>query len=146
MNAIKPEFKDEKSFNPFDFWEGAPFKIKIRTENRQRNYDSSSFGDNSPLFDNDEAIEKVWRSQYPLLEFINPKNFKSYDEIKKKYLMVLNTRAKSSDDENENNDFPNENQQNKPPFKPQERVNTPSPKQIEEEDDDFKMFSKMLED
>ena len=27
---MKPQFEDEKACNPFDFWEGAKFKLKIR--------------------------------------------------------------------------------------------------------------------
>ena len=95
MNAIEPEFEDEKSFNPFDFWEGAPFKLKIRNVEGFRNYDKSEFGDCEPLFSEDAAMEKVWAAEFPLQEFIQPKQFKGYDELKKKLATILGTRRRS---------------------------------------------------
>ena len=69
---MQPEFEDETPINPFDFWEGANFKLKIRKVDGYWNYDKSEFGAKSKLFDNDEEIEKVWEKQYPLNEFTAP--------------------------------------------------------------------------
>ena len=66
MAAMQPEFEDEKAINPFDFWEGANFKLKIRTVAGYWNYDSSDFDSPKALFDNDEKIEEVWKTQYAL--------------------------------------------------------------------------------
>jgi hypothetical protein len=89
MAAMQPEFEDEKAINPFDFWEGANFKLKIRKVAGYWNYDSSDFDNPSPLFDNDAQIEDVWKTQYPLNEFTAATNFKSYEELKARLDAVL---------------------------------------------------------
>ena len=89
MEAMQPAFEDETSVNPFDFWKGANFKLKIRKVDGYWNYDKSEFEAPSALFDNDDDIEKVWKKQYALTEFTAPTNFKSYDELKTRLSMVL---------------------------------------------------------
>ena len=89
MAAMQPEFEDEKAINPFDFWEGANFKLKIRKVAGYWNYDSSDFDSPKALFDNDEKIEEVWKQQYPLAEFTAASNFKSYEELKTRLDAVL---------------------------------------------------------
>ena len=89
MEAMQPAFDDEEPINPFDFWKGANFKLKIRKVDGFWNYDKSEFEAPSALFDNDDDIEKVWNKQYPLVEFTAPTNFKSYDELKTRLNMVL---------------------------------------------------------
>ena len=87
--AMKPEFEDEKPINPFDFWEGANFKLKIRKVDGYWNYDKSEFDSPTTIADNDEAIEEIWNKQYALKPFLAPENFKSYDELKSKLDKVL---------------------------------------------------------
>ena len=89
MEAMQPAFEDEKPVNPFDFWEGADFKLKIRKVDGYWNYDKSEFDAPSPIFKNDDEIEAVWKKQYPLVEFSAESNFKSYDELKKRLDTVL---------------------------------------------------------
>jgi hypothetical protein len=89
MEAMQPVFEDETPVNPFDFWEGAEFKLKIRKVDGYWNYDKSEFGSKSALFDNDDEIEAVWNKQYPLSEFSAESNFKSYDELKTRLGTVL---------------------------------------------------------
>ena len=89
MEAMQPAFEDEEAINPFDFWNGANFKLKIRKVDGFWNYDKSEFETPSALFDNDDDIEKVWNKQYALNEFTAPTNFKSYDELKTRLNMVL---------------------------------------------------------
>tara|TARA_B100000575_G_scaffold38226_1_gene26007 strand:+ start:1632 stop:2510 length:879 start_codon:yes stop_codon:yes gene_type:complete len=89
MAAMQPEFEDEKAINPFDFWTGANFKLKIRKVAGYWNYDSSDFDNPSALFDNDAKIEEVWKKQYPLSEFTATTNFKSYEELKARLDAVL---------------------------------------------------------
>ena len=89
MEAMQPAFEDETAVNPFDFWKGANFKLKIRKVDGYWNYDKSEFEAPSALFDNDDDIEKVWKKQYALTEFTAPTNFKSYDELKTRLSMVL---------------------------------------------------------
>jgi hypothetical protein len=89
MEAMQPAFKDETAVNPFDFWEGANFKLKLRMVEGYWNYDKSEFSAPSPLFDDDDQLEEVWKKQYPLSEFTAETNFKSYEELKKRLDMVL---------------------------------------------------------
>tara|TARA_B100000287_G_scaffold429794_1_gene483797 strand:- start:126 stop:1019 length:894 start_codon:yes stop_codon:yes gene_type:complete len=89
MEAMQPAFEDETPVNPFDFWEGADFKLKIRKVDGYWNYDKSEFDKPSPLFDDDEKLEEVWKKQYSLAEFTAPSNFKSYDELKTRLDTVL---------------------------------------------------------
>lgn len=87
--AMNPEFADEDAMNPFDFWEGANFKLKIRNVEGYRNYDKSEFAKPSPLFEDDDEMEVLWKKQNSLQEFIDAKNFKSYDDLKTKLNRVL---------------------------------------------------------
>ena len=88
--AMNPQFEDEKAVNPFDFWNGANFKIKIRQVEGYRNYDKSEFESPSALYDgNDEKLETIWKKEYSLKEFLDPKHFKSYDMLKAKLDKVL---------------------------------------------------------
>ena len=89
MEAMQPAFEDENPINPFDFWEGANFKLKIRKVDGFWNYDKSEFEAPSALFDNDDDIEVVWKKQHALNEFTAPTNFKSYDELRTRLNMVL---------------------------------------------------------
>ncbi len=89
MEAMQPAFEDEEAINPFDFWNGANFKLKIRKVDGYWNYDKSEFEAPTALFDNDDDIEKVWKKEYPLVDFTAPTNFKSYDELKTRLNMVL---------------------------------------------------------
>jgi hypothetical protein len=88
-SVMNPEYPDEKPMNPFDFWNGANFKIKIRNVAGYRNYDASEFDRSAPLKDDDAELEKIWNSQYSLKEFTDVKNFKSYDELKRRLTEVL---------------------------------------------------------
>lgn len=97
LDLMQPEFKDESPVNPFDFWEGADFKIKIRQVEGYRNYDKSEFTKPAPHHGGDEKIlEEVYNGLYSLTEFLDPKNYKSYDELKKKYEDVMNAVAPAS--------------------------------------------------
>lgn len=77
-------------FNPFDYWEGADFYFKVRTVDKQVNYDSSSFANPAPLYGgDDEKLKKVYEAQYKLQEFLAASQFKSYDELKARMEKVL---------------------------------------------------------
>ena len=92
--AMSPEFQDEEAINPFDFWEGANFKLKIRKVDGYWNYDKSEFEGTSALFQDDSDIERVWKTSYPLAEFSAASNFKSYDELKTRLENVLSGTVK----------------------------------------------------
>ena len=89
MAAMQPEFEDETPINPFDFWEGANFKLKIRKVDGYWNYDKSEFDSVSTLKDNDDSLDSIWKTQYSLTEFTAPTNFKSIDELKNTHDDVL---------------------------------------------------------
>jgi len=92
MDKARPTFEDQDPVNVFDFWEGANFKLRMKNVDGYPNYDSSEFESVAPLGD-DDAIVSVATRQYTLAEFTDPKNFKSYDELKAKLESVLNGTA-----------------------------------------------------
>lgn len=93
MEAMQPEFADDEPVNPFDFWEGAYFKLKIRKVAGWINYDKSEFSSASALSDDDDELEKIYNKLHSLKDFVDPKNYKSYDELKAKLNSVLGVSA-----------------------------------------------------
>ena len=89
MEAMQPEFEDEEAINPFDFWQGANFKLKIKKVAGFWNYDSSEFDKVSPLLDDDDALEALWKKEYSLTAVTAPDQFKTYDELEKRLKYVL---------------------------------------------------------
>ena len=89
MEALQPQFEDEKAVNPFDFWEGANFKLKIRKVDGYWNYDKSEFDSASKLNEDDSELDKIWKSEYSLKDFLAASNFKTYDELKNRLDDVL---------------------------------------------------------
>lgn len=90
-DKMNPQYKDEDPVNPFDFWQGANFKLKIRNVEGYRNYDKSEFSASSPLLDgNDKELEALWRKEYSLQEFVKPDQFKSHGELRAKFQSVIN--------------------------------------------------------
>ena len=87
--AMQPAFEDEKPINPFDFWKGANFKLKIRKVDGYWNYDKSEFEGVTALKESDDDIKAIWEKQYPLKPFVDPSNFKTYDELKEKLNRVI---------------------------------------------------------
>ena len=138
METMQPAFEDETPINPFDLWEGANFKLKIRKVDGYWNYDKSEFDKPSKLNDNDDEMEKIWNTQYSLKDFNAPSNFKSYDELKTRLDAVLTgsvTTGKSAAQmvEEDSTDF-------KPTFKSE-----PAPEiaSTSEDDDAMNYFEKL---
>jgi len=93
-DLMHPQFQDEQPINPFDFWGGANFKLKIRQVEGYRNYDKSEFDKPSPLHGGDDKqLEAVYKQLQPLKDLIDPKNYKTYAELKKKLIEVLGDAA-----------------------------------------------------
>ena len=149
--AMNPQFEDETPVNPFDFWSGANFNLKIRNVEGYRNYDRSDFSSAGPLLEDDEEMERIWKSQHSLQELVDPKNFKSYDELKTKLYRVLALdggvhapKTTAEEDEPAVMDF-------KPKFK---EASAPEPKSEDsspswsndDDDDDMSFFKKLAED
>ena len=92
-DLMNPSFEDEDPVNPFDLWEGANFRLKIRQFEGYPNYDKSEFDAPTPLSDDDSEMEEVWSKEHSLDEVIDPKNFKPYTELKTKLYRVLDITA-----------------------------------------------------
>jgi len=132
--AMNPAFEDEKAINPFDYWTGANFKLKIRKVDGYQNYDKSEFESPSPLFKEDAKIEKVWKSQHSLKLLVDEKEFKSYEDLKSRLDKVLGLTgtpvAKTTVD-----------QIKESPKAVQRKVES-----VDEDDDDLAYFSKLAEE
>jgi len=102
--AMQPEFEDEEAIDPFDFWQGANFKLKAKNVAGYRNYDSSEFTAVTPLLDDDDALESVWKKENSLKEFVDADQFKSYDDLKKRLEYVLGSKRPTSSIEEEDTD------------------------------------------
>ncbi len=97
--AMQPEFEDEEAIDPFDFWQGANFKLKAKNVAGYRNYDSSEFARPDALLEDDNALEAIWKKQYSLAEFVSPDQFKTYEEMKARLHSVLGSKASVNLDE-----------------------------------------------
>ena len=138
MDVMQPQFQDEDPMNPFDYWEGASFKLKIRNVEGYRNYDKSEFASPSELADGDDAqIEEIYNQLYSLDEFTNPDNYKSYGELEQRLAMVLGI---SSGDGRGN--YPSLEESEAP--QPRAAAPAPEPVSAEEEDGDtLSYFAKL---
>ena len=106
MEAMQPEFEDETPINPFDFWQGANFKLKLKKVAGYWNYDSSEFDKVAPLLDDDDALEALWQKQYSLSALVATDQFKSYEDLDKRLKMVLGAKPapRRYDEETDNED------------------------------------------
>ena len=86
---MQPEFDDETPINPFDFWQGANFKLKIVKKDGFWNYDKSEFDKVVPLLDDDDALEALWKKEYSLSAITAPDQFKSYEDLERRLKTVL---------------------------------------------------------
>lgn len=148
--AMQPEFDDEEPINPFDFWSGANFKLKLVKKDGYWNYDKSEFASPSVLLDDDEELESIYKSLTDLNEFVDAKNFKSYDELKKRLDLALGLRsaAKSQDSEllGEEDDWSSSNDTEEIVSKVSKSSNVKSKVEDEDEDDDaLSYFQKLAE-
>ena len=137
MAAMQPEFEDETPINPFDFWEGANFKLKIRKVDGYWNYDKSEFDSVSALLDDDAKLDSTWKTQYPLADFHAPSNFKSYEELKKRLDDVLSGTVTASAVS-----MMDEDVVETPQFKSEPEPSIPEVSQ-EEDDDTMSYFQKL---
>ena len=97
--AMQPEFEDEEAIDPFDFWQGANFKLKAKNVAGYRNYDSSEFAATSALLNDDDAMEEIWKKEFSLAELVAADQFKSYDELKTRLGYVLGNKQVRNDAE-----------------------------------------------
>lgn len=106
-SAMNPpaEFEDEVPMNPFHMWEGADFRLKAEVgDNGFRSYDKSNFAKPAPLYDgDDEKLEEVYNSLHKLQPEVADENYKSYDDLKKRFELVegISKPAAPSQEENQ---------------------------------------------
>jgi len=142
--AMQPAFEDESPINPFDFWKGANFKLKLRKVDGYWNYDKSEFEGVSTIKESDDQIKDIWSKQYPLKPFVDPSNFKTYDELKEKLNRVIAGGTRSTDTV-ESADLPPSQSQR--PMKSAEVAQPKASDLIDEDDDDtLSYFSKLAEE
>lgn len=143
-----PEMEGEDPKNPFDLWEGANFKIKIRNVEGYRNYTKSEFGDTEPLFEDDDEMEEVWKKCHSLQEQIAPDKFKTYEQLKVALDRALRTASPkltktaeedSPYDDDEDNVVEMKTRKTLKEAAPKsfaEKKSKAPPKKVEEDDDD----------
>ena len=144
MDVMQPQFADEDPINPFDFWEGADFKLKIRNVEGYRNYDKSEFASQSALSEDDTKLEDIYNKMYGLKEFVDPTNYKTYDELKEKLNRVLGEDTVSMGAPT----MKQEIQMNEPEMPVQNVTQiseTPSSNEKEDEDDTMSYFAKLAQ-
>ena len=159
MEAMQPEFEDEQPINPFDFWQGANFKLKIKKVAGYWNYDSSEFDRPGALLDDDDALEALWKKEYSLAALIAADQFKSYEDLKKRLDYVLGNkgtpRFQDQETVEEEEDFRRQNRGEEPSFTPKfSSAPTPTPhpapepslETTTEEDDALSFFQKLAEE
>ena len=140
--AMQPEFEDETPINPFDFWQGANFKLKIRKVDGYWNYDKSEFDAPAPLLADDDALEALWKKEYPLADFTAQSNFKSYEDLERRLKSVLGQKQAQRprfDEEVANEELPP---------RPEEQVaaTVASASSDADEDDALSYFQKLAEE
>jgi len=149
MEAMQPEFEDETPINPFDFWQGANFKLKIVKKDGYWNYDKSEFDKVSPLLEDDDALEALWKKQYSLTAVTAADQFKTYDALEKRLKYVLGQGrppARRVDEELENES--DGRGSFTPDFKTrkaEEAVAAPVASASADEDDAYKYFQALAE-
>jgi hypothetical protein len=145
--AMNPEFSDESAINPFDLWEGANFKLKIRQVEGYRNYDKSEFDTAGPASNNDDELEKFWESEHSLQELINPKHFKSYEDLKKRLEKAIGVAGSVT--ASPAYDAPEEKFATPPKAAPAPSAPTQSPpwtSNSDDDDEDLAFFKKLTKD
>jgi gp32 DNA binding protein like len=145
---MNPQFQDETLVNPFDMWEGADFKLKIRKVEGYRNYDKSEFSDPTPLSSEDDNIEAIWKTAHSLSDLIAPDKFKSYEDLQKRLQKVLAEPA-GAGRKTEEDDVPFDRPMARPAATAavgKVAAAKPIKKTEVDEDDDLDFFKKLAED
>ncbi len=94
QDLMQPQFPGEVPVDPFDLWEGADFQLKIRQVEGYRNYDRSEFKAPSPLLGGDEVqLQATMNQLHKIDSYIDPAEYKSYDQLQTKLLEVLGETA-----------------------------------------------------
>ena len=148
-DLMNPSFEDEQPVNPFDLWEGANFRLKIRQFEGYPNYDKSEFDTPAPLFEDDNEMEQVWKQEHSLQDLLDPKHFKSYSELKTKLYRVLALAEDSAEPVAQSSYESDDDDLNLSNLKSQEATSAPvaeskaSTTYDDEDDDDLAIFKEL---
>ena len=148
MESMQPEFEDETPINPFDFWQGANFKLKIVKKDGYWNYDKSEFDAVSPLLEDDDALEALWKKQYSLTAVTAPDQFKTYEDLEKRLKYVLGKKPvqRRVDEELEGESEGRGSYEVAEKTVTQAVSTSPAPKRVDsDEDDALSYFQKLAE-
>lgn len=146
-DIMRPQFEDEDPVNPFDFWEGANFKLKYRTVDGYGNYDKSEFDRQSALSEDDAELESIYNQQHSLEEFVSPSNFKSYEQLKERLDRVLgNTASMTNADYDMDESISDTPSFAKPSFKEVPTPELASASSDDDEDDSISYFTRLAEE
>jgi hypothetical protein len=144
MASMQPEFDDEEPINPFDFWKGANFKLKLVKKDGYWNYDKSEFAPPSALLDDDDELETIYKSLNNLNDFVAPSEFKSYEDLKKRLDYTLGLKGTPKFQDPETIDEEEEIEVSRP-VKETVSVRSSSSDDDEDEDDAMSYFQKLAE-
>jgi hypothetical protein len=148
--AMQPEFEDEEAIDPFDFWQGANFKLKAKNVAGYRNYDSSEFARQDALLDDDDAMEAIWKKEYSLQDFVAADQFKSYDDLKKRLDYVLGNKSPKFQDQETLEEESSFEAESRAPSVPQsvkeELESLSSTKTTDDDDDAMSYFARLAEE
>ena len=144
MAAMQPEFDDEEPINPFDFWKGANFKLKLVKKDGYWNYDKSEFASPEPLMSDDDDLESIYKSLNNLGDFTDPSKFKSYEDLKKRLDYVLGLRGTPKLQDPETVDEEEEVEVSRP-VRESVSVRPSASSDDEDEDDAMSYFQKLAE-
>ena len=147
MDVMQPEFEDETPINPFDFWQGANFKLKIVKKDGYWNYDKSEFDVVSPLLEDEDALEAIWGKEYSLSALTDSDQFKSYEDIEKRLKYVLGQKPPTRRVYDEELEDESEGRGTfTPDFKSKAPVAAPVASASQDEDDALSYFQKLAEE
>ena len=149
MESMQPEFEDETPINPFDFWGGANFKLKIVKKDGYWNYDKSEFDRVTPLLDDDDALEALWKNQYSLNALTAADQFKSYEQLENRLKMVLGQKTSRPRLDEEVEDEDNDRGSYAPNFssrREEPELPVVSSSKDEDEDDALSYFQRLAEE
>lgn len=145
-NLMNPEFEDQAAVNPFDLWEGANLRLRIKNKDGFRNYDESSFDPPKALSDDDDVLEKIWNTQYPLQPEIAPDKFKSPEELRKRLELVLGGRTAAPKITEDVEDSPMEKAPQKEPVFNKTATKKASPMDDDDDEDPQSFFAGLVDD
>ena len=144
MAAMQPEFDDEEPINPFDFWKGANFKLKLVKKDGYWNYDKSEFASPEPLMSDDDDLEAIYKSLNNLGDFTDPSKFKSYEDLKKRLDYTLGIKGTPKYQDPETVDEEEEVEVSRP-VRESVSVRPSASSDDEDEDDAMSYFQKLAE-